>query len=175
MPWILDTNHTRIGFAVKHMMISTVRGEFKQFSGTVSLDPQDFTRSSVSGEIEVESIDTNNADRDKHLRTNDFLDAPNHPKITYQSTRIEPKDEETYLVYGDLTIRGIKKEIVLEAEFNGVHKSPWGQTVAGVSVTGSLNRRDFDVHFNATLETGGVVVSDKVKIEIEAEAIWQDA
>lgn len=174
MPWTLDPLHTQIGFSVKHMMVSTVRGQFKQYSGSLDLDKDDFTRSSVSGEIEVASIDTGIVDRDNHLRNNDFFDAPNHPKILYKSTRIEAKDEDTYLVYGDLTIRGVTKEIVLEAEFNGIAKNPYGQTITGVSAHGTINRKDFGVNFNALLETGGVALSEKVKIEIEAEAVWQE-
>jgi polyisoprenoid-binding protein YceI len=174
MPWILDPLHTHIGFSAKHMMVSTVRGQFKQYSGTLTLDKDDFTRTSVEGEIEVASIDTANADRDTHLRNNDFFDAPNHPKITYKSSRIERKDDDTYLVYGDLTIRGITKEVVLEAEYNGIAKNPYGQTITGVSAKGTINRKDFGVSFNALLETGGVAVSEKIKIEIEAEAVWQE-
>lgn len=174
MPWILDPLHTQIGFSVRHMMVSTVRGQFKTYSGTLQLDPDDFTRSRVSGEIEVASIDTGIADRDNHLRTNDFFDVANHPKILYQSTRIEPKDGQTFLVYGDLTLRGVTREIVLEAEFNGIAKNPYGKTITGVSAHGTLNRTDFGVNFNGLLETGGVALSEKVKIELEAEAVWQD-
>ncbi len=174
MPWILDPLHTQIGFSVRHMMVSTVRGQFKQYSGTLHLDKDDFTRSSVSGEIEVASIDTGIADRDNHLRNNDFFDVPNHPKILFKSTRVEHKEDNVYLVYGDLTMRGVTKEIELEAEFNGIAKNPYGQTITGVSANGTINRTDFGVNFNGILETGGVALSEKVKIHIEAEAVWQD-
>lgn len=175
MPWTLDPAHSRIGFSVKHMMVSTARGEFKSYSGSLNLDTEDFTRSSVEGEIEVASIDTGNADRDTHLRNNDFFDAPNHPKITFKSTRIERKAGDEYVVYGDLTIRGITKEVALDVETSGIHKNPWGQTVTGFSATGSINRKDFGVAFNAPLETGGVLVGEKVKLELDIEASLVEA
>jgi polyisoprenoid-binding protein YceI len=174
MPWKIDSVHTHIGFSVKHLMVTTVRGQFKAYTGTVNLDQQDFTKSSFTGEIDVASIDTNNADRDAHLRTNDFFDAPNHPKITFTSTKIERKGGDEYVVHGDLTIRGVTKPIELQAEYSGTAKSPFGHTVAGFTAHGQLSRKDFGVHFNAVLETGGVAVGDKVKIEIEAEAILSE-
>lgn len=171
MSWNIDSVHTHIGFSVKHLMVTTVRGQFKSFTGDVKLDPTDFTKSTFSGEIDVASIDTNNADRDNHLRNNDFFDAPNHPKITFTSTSIKAKGEGEYVVHGDLTIRGVTKPLELAVEFGGVAKSPYGHTVAGISAHGQISRKDFGVNFNAVLETGGVAVSDKVKIEIEAEVI----
>lgn len=175
MPWTLDPAHSRIGFSVKHMMVSTARGEFKSYSGSLNLDTEDFTRSSVEGEIEVASIDTGNADRDTHLRANDFFDAPTFPKITFKSTRIERKSGDEYVVYGDLTIRGITKEVALDVETSGIHKNPWGQTVTGFSATGSINRKDFGIAFNAPLETGGVLVGEKVKLELDIEASLVEA
>jgi len=175
MSWILDPVHSHIGFSVRHMMVTTVRGQFKQYRGTVRLDPKDFTRSSFEGEVDVASIDTGNGDRDNHLRTNDFFDAPNHPKLTFKSTRIEPKGGADYVVHGDLTMRGVTKPIALEVEFLGTSKNPYGKTVAGLSAHGTLNRKDFGIAFNAVLETGGVAVAEKVKIEIEAEAVYEEA
>lgn len=175
MPWNIDPAHTRVGFSVKHMMVSTVRGEFKSYSGKLDLDTEDFTRSSVEGEIEVASIDTRNADRDNHLRANDFFDAPNHPKITFKSTRIERKGDDEYAVHGELAIRGVTREVVLDVETSGIHKNPWGQTVTGFSATGTINRKDFGIDFNAPLETGGVLVGEKVKIELDVEASLVEA
>jgi len=178
MTWLIDDIHTHIGFSVKHMMVSTVRGQFKQYKGTLALDPADFTRSSFEGEIEVASIDTGNGQRDDHLRTSDFFDAVNHPKITFKSTRIEAKpgaSEGEYLVHGDLTIRGVTKPVALEVEFSGTAKNPWGKTVAGLSARATISRRDFGVSYNALLETGGVAVGEKVKIEIEAELVAQES
>ncbi len=172
MSWTIDKVHTHVGFSAKHMMVSTVRGQFREYRGTVRLDPKDFTRSSFEGEIDVASIDTGVADRDNHLRSNDFFDAPNHPKIAFKSTRIERKDDGEFLVHGDITIRGVTKPITLDVEFLGTSKNPYGKTVAGLSAHGTLNRKDFGVSFNALLETGGVAVSEKVKLEVELEAVY---
>ena len=174
MTWLIDDVHTHIGFSVKHMMVATVRGQFKAYRGTLALDPADFARSRFEGEIDVASIDTGNGQRDDHLRTGDFFDAANHPKITFKSTKIEPKSggsEDEYLVHGDLTIRGVTKPVALEVEYLGTSKNPWGKTVAGRSAHATINRRDFGVSYNALLETGGVAVGEKVKIEIEAELV----
>jgi len=175
MFWTLDNLHTHVGFAVKHMMVTTVRGQFKQYSGTLDLDPDDFTKSKFEGEIDVASVDTGNSQRDDHLRTNDFFDAPNHPKITFKSTRIEKKGGNEYVVHGDLTMRGVTKPIALDVEFHGVGKNMHGKTVAGLGATGTINRKDFGVNFNALLEGGGVALGEKVKIEIDAEVLASEA
>jgi len=169
MSWVIDKVHSHVGFTVRHMMVATARGQFKEYTGKLSLDPADFSKSVFEGEIDVASIDTGNADRDNHLRANDFFDVANHPKITFASTRIEAKGDG-YVVHGDLTIRGVTHAVALDVEYAGTSKNPYGQTVAGVSATGSLNRRDFGLVYNALLETGGVAVSDKVKLEIEVQA-----
>jgi polyisoprenoid-binding protein YceI len=174
MSWTIDTVHSHVGFSVKHMMVTTVRGQFRKYSGTVKLDPKDFTRSSFEGEIDVASIDTGVVDRDNHLRSNDFFDAPNHPKITFKSSRIEKKGEGEYAVHGDITVRGVTKPIALDVEFQGTAKNPYGKTVAGLSAHGTLNRKDFGVSFNALLETGGVAVGEKVKLEVEVEAVYAE-
>jgi polyisoprenoid-binding protein YceI len=173
--WIIDTAHTHVGFSVKHMMVTTVRGQFKSYRGALTLDVQDFARSRFEGEIDVASVDTGNADRDAHLRTSDFFDAPNHPTIAFKSTRIEPKSEGEYVVTGDLTIRGVTKPVTLEVELHGTSKNPYGKTVAGLSARGTINRKDFGVSFNALLETGGVAVGEKVKLEIDLEAVQVEA
>lgn len=175
MSWSIDDVHTHIGFSVKHMMVTTVRGQFKKYGGTIELDPKDFTRSSFAGEIEVASIDTGNAQRDEHLRTGDFFDVPNHPKITFRSTRIEAKGDQEYVVHGDLTMRGVTKPVALDVEFLGTSKNPWGKTVAGVSVRATINRKDFGVSYNAVLEAGGVAIGEKVKVEIDAELVAAEA
>jgi polyisoprenoid-binding protein YceI len=172
MSWTIDKVHTHVGFSVKHMMVSTVRGQFREYRGTLRLDPKDFARSSFEGEIDVASIDTGVVDRDNHLRSNDFFDAPNHPKIAFKSTRIERKDEGQYQVHGDISIRGVTRPITLDVEFLGTSKNPYGKTVAGLSAHGTLNRKDFGVSFNALLETGGVAVGEKVKLEVELEALY---
>jgi polyisoprenoid-binding protein YceI len=173
MVWVVDSTHTHVGFSVKHMMVTTVRGTFKEYSGTLQLDTENFASSKFEGEVDVASIDTQNADRDTHLRTNDFFDAPAFPKITFKSTKIAPKGDE-FVVTGDLTIRGVTKSVDFDVEFFGTSKNPYGQTVAGVSAKTTINRKDFGVSFNAVLETGGVAVGEKVKIEIELEATQKD-
>lgn len=171
MSWSIDPAHTHVSFSARHMMVTTVRGQFKQYRGTVNFDPAEFTRSSFEGEIDVASIDTGNTQRDDHLRNSDFFDAPNHPKITFKSTRIESKGDGEYVVHGDITIRGVTKPLALDVEFHGTSKNPWGQTVAGLSARATVNRKDFGVSYNAVLEAGGVAVSEKVKIEIDAELV----
>lgn len=174
MSWVIDSVHSHVGFTVKHMMVTTVRGQFKSYGATeTNLHPQDFTRSSFAGEIDVASIDTGNPDRDNHLRTNDFFDVPNHPKIAFKSTRIEKTDESEYQVTGDLTIRGVTQSVKLDVEYNGVAKNPYGKTVTGFSARGVINRKDFGVNFNALLETGGVAVGEKVKLEIDVELLQE--
>jgi len=172
--WLLDNVHTHVSFSVKHMMVTTVRGQFKSYRGTIGIDAKDFTRSRFEGEIDVASIDTGNADRDNHLRTNDFFDVANHPKITFKSTKIEAKGEGQFVVHGDITIRGVTKPVALDVEFHGTSKNPYGKTVAGIGVVGTINRKDFGVNFNALLETGGVAVGEKVKLELDIEATLAD-
>jgi polyisoprenoid-binding protein YceI len=171
MSWLIDDVHSHISFSVRHMMVTTVRGQFKKYRGVVHLDSDDFTKSTFEGEIEVASIDTGNAQRDDHLRNSDFFDAPNHPKITFKSRSVEPKGEGEYVVRGDLTIRGVSRPVALDVEYHGTSKNPWGKTVAGVSARGSIDRKEFGVSYNAVLEAGGVAIGDKVKIEIDAELV----
>jgi polyisoprenoid-binding protein YceI len=175
MSWNLDNSHSRIGFAVKHMMVSTVRGEFKSYTGSLSLDQNDFTRSTITGEIDVASIDTRDEGRDAHLKSADFFDVDNHPKISFKSTRIEAKGGNEYTVYGDLTIRGVTREIAVATEYTGTHKNPWGATVTGFSGSATINRKDFGLEWNVALETGGILVGEQVKLEIEAELSMQAA
>jgi len=175
MAWQVDSVHSHVGFSVKHMMVTTVRGRFTSYRGKVTLDPNDFSRSTFEGEIDVASIDTGNADRDAHLRTNDFFDVANHPKILFRSTSIEPKDDGEYIVHGDLTMRGVTKPVSLDVEFPGTSKNSIGVTIAGLSVRGTVNRKDFGVSFHAVLETGGVAVSDKVKLELDLQIAQVEA
>lgn len=173
MAWNLDSTHSHVGFSVKHMMVTTVRGQFKTYSAKFNLDATDFAKSTFEGEIDVASIDTANADRDVHLRTNDFFDAPNHPKITFKSTKIEPQGGNEFKVTGDFTLRGVTKPITLDVEFLGTSKNPYGKTVAGLSARGTVNRKDFGVNFNAVLETGGIAISDKVTLELDLQAVQE--
>ena len=175
MTWQLDSSHSTVGFSVKHMMIATVRGQFQRYTADLAIDLDDITRSQVSAEIEVASIDTREAKRDEHLRSGDFFDAAGHPTITFVSRRIERAGGDDYRLIGDLTIRGTTREVVLEAEFAGVHKDPWGNTRTGFTVTGAVDRKDFGLTWNAALETGGVLVGDKVKLSLDLEAVLQEA
>lgn len=166
----IDPSHSEIMFQVKHMMFAKVKGSFETFSGTIQLDPQDLTKSSVSVDVEPSSINTRDANRDAHLRSLDFFGVEQNPTMTFRSTRIEA-DGDDYKVYGDLTMNGTTKEIVLDAEFNGKGVSPMGPTVYAFSAEGKVNRKDWGMEWNAALEAGGVLVSDEVKIEVEVEAI----
>jgi len=168
--WDVDVGHSAIHFRVRHMVISKVSGRFAKWSGTIDLDDKDLTRSSVEVRIDASSIDTQVADRDTHLRSADFLDVARHPEIAFRSKRIE-KDGDGYRVVGDLDLHGVVREVALEAEFAGTGKDPWGNERAGFSARASLDRRDYGLVWNAALETGGVLVGEKVEIAIELEAV----
>ena len=170
MNWTIDGIHSHIGFSVKHMMVATVRGQFKQYRGTAAIDPTDFLRSQFAGEIDVASVDTGNEQRDGHLKSADFFDVENNPKITYKSTSVSVKGDEIVTV-GDLTIGGHTAPIELVWEFGGVAKDPWGNVKAGFEGTAVINRSDWGITWNAALETGGFLVSDKVTLELEISAI----
>jgi len=140
MAWQIDATHSHVGFSVKHMMVSTVRGQFKQYTGTLHIDGADFSRSKFEGEVDVASIDTGNSQRDDHLRSGDFFDAGNHPKIKFASTRIESKGDGEFIVHGDLTIRGTTLPVALDVEYQGTGKNPWGKTVTGFSAKTTIFR-----------------------------------
>ncbi len=172
--WDIDVGHSAIHFWVRHMVISKVHGRFAKWSGSIELDPQDLTRSSVDVHIDTASIDTQVADRDTHLKSADFLDVANHPELAFASKRIE-KLGEGYRVTGDLTIRGVTREVTLDAEYAGLAKDPWGNQRAGFSAKTALDRRDWGLTWNAALETGGLLVGEKVEISIELEAVKAQA
>jgi polyisoprenoid-binding protein YceI len=167
--WTIDQAHSAIGFTVRHVMISKVRGSFNAFSGsiTVSDDP---LQSAVNAEIDASSISTGDEQRDNHLRSADFFEADKHPKWTYASTSVDAKGSD-FVVHGNLTIHGVTRPVDLELEFNGVGGDPWGGTRAGFSASTEINRKDFGLEFNIPLEGGGVVVGDKIKVELEIEAV----
>lgn len=169
-PWDIDVGHSAIHFWVRHMIISKVHGRFARWSGTVQLDPQDLPASSVEVRIEAASIDTQVADRDAHLRSADFLDVARFPEITFRSRRVE-KAGAGFRIAGDLTIHGVTREAVLEAEYAGTVKDPWGNERSGFSARVALDRREFGLTWNAALEAGGVLVGEKVEISIELEAV----
>jgi polyisoprenoid-binding protein YceI len=171
--YVVDPVHSYVGFQVKHMMVTNVKGTFDTFEGTIDLDPADPTKSSVTFSIDVASINTKNEKRDTHLRTGDFFDVEHHPQITFKSKRIE-KREGGYTAVGDLTIRGVTKEVALPFVLNGPVANPWGQVVIGVEVDDiTVDRHDFGVSWNNALEAGGFVVGDEVTIQLQAEAAKQ--
>ncbi len=169
--WNIDASHSIAEFSVKHMMVSTVKGRFGTLEGAIEGDASDPLASSVHASIDVASITTNDEARDTHLRSDDFFNAEKFPKITFVSKRVERVDAENYRLVGDLTIRDVTKEVVLETEFEGQVADPWGNQRAGFTATTQFRRRDFGVNFNGLLETGGVIVSDKVKITLHIEAV----
>ncbi len=167
--WNLDQAHSEIKFKVKHLVVSTVTGQFTSFSGTVESEKPDFSDAKISFEANVNSIDTKNEQRDGHLKSPDFFDAANYPLLTFTSASIMKKSENEYIVTGDITIRGTKKEITLNVTHNGTTKGFGGVDVAGFEITGKLNRFDFGLQWNALTEVGGIVVGDEVRIDITAE------
>lgn len=173
MAWQIDSAHSHVQFSVRHMMISTVRGRFNEFSGTVAFDEGSPTSSTVDVTIDVASIDTREQQRDEHLRSPDFFDAANFPNMTFKSKRIEQADDNNGRLIGDLTIKDITKEVALDVEYAGQAQSPWGTTNAGFSASGSIDRKEFGLTWNQALETGGILVGDKIKIDIEVELIKQ--
>lgn len=173
MPWQIDPTHTSVEFAVRHLMVTTVKGTFRKVSGTIDFDEADFARSSVEVAIDAASIDTGEPKRDGHLRSPDFLDVENFPVITFRSRRIEPKGNGHHRIVGDLTIRGVTREVVLEAAYAGQQKDPWGNLRAGFSATTVINRDEYGAAWNVPLEAGGVVVGEQVRISLDVEAIKQ--
>lgn len=175
--WKIDPAHSSVEFAVKHMMFTTVRGRFKSFSGTITVDEDAPESSSAEVEIDAASIDTGVEDRDEHLRSEDFLDVERYPTITFRSKRVEGAlDEEgsRFRVVGDLTIRDTTMEVTLDAIFEGVGKDPWGGQRAGFAATTEIDRRDWGLRWNQTLETGGILVGHNVRIELDVQAVKQE-
>lgn len=173
MTWQIDASHSTVQFSVRHMMISRVRGRFESFSGTVEFDEQEPTNSAVTVQIDAASINTQDAKRDGHLTSPDFLDVAQFPHLTFTSKRVEKIDDSHGRIIGDLTIHGVTNEAVLEVEYAGQAKSPWGTTSAGFSAETKINRKDWGLTWNVPLETGGVLVGEEVTIAIELEIVKQ--
>jgi polyisoprenoid-binding protein YceI len=174
MTWQLDTAHTEIGFSVRHMMITTVRGTFGAAQATVDLDPENLAASSVEASIDASSVNTGEAQRDGHLRSADFFDVENHPKITFKSKSVQT-DGSHRKVTGDLTIRGTTKSVTLSGEHQGPSKDPWGMSRVGFSLSGEIDREEFGLKWNQALEAGGVLVAKKVKLNLEIQVIDKPA
>jgi len=173
MSWTIDTVHSQISFSVRHMMISNAQGRFEAFSGTVDFNEANPTASSVSVTIDAGSINTREAQRDGHLKSPDFLNVAEFPTITFKSNRVEKIDDNHGKIYGDLAIHGVTKEVVLDVEYAGIAKSPFGTTNAGFSATTKISRKDWNLNYNMALETGGWLVGDQININIDLEIVKQ--
>ena len=169
--WALDPTHSELGFKVRHMMITNVKGEFRKFDGSLLTEGSDFTKSSIDVTIDASSIFTNEDKRDDHLKSGDFFDVENYPTLLFQGKSFKKLYDDEYKLKGVLTIKGVSKEIELDVEFGGINKDPWGNEKAGFSVEGKINRKDFGLNWNAALETGGVLVSEEVKISAEVQFV----
>jgi polyisoprenoid-binding protein YceI len=169
--WNIDTSHSGVHFSVRHMLVSKVRGHFARYSGVARIDEADMTHSQVEVRIEAGSIDTGVADRDAHLRSADFLGVEQFPEIHFRSKRIEKLAETDYAVVGDLTIRGNTREVTLNVEYSGRARDPWGGERIGFIAKTSLDRKDFGLTWNQVLETGGLVVGDRLDIDLDVEAV----
>jgi polyisoprenoid-binding protein YceI len=169
--WNIDGAHSGINFSIRHMVVSKVRGRFGKFSGTVDLDAADLTRSTINVAIDAASIDTGTVQRDHHLRSADFFDVERFPELRFRSTRIERAGGDRYRVVGELTIRDVTRDVTLDVEYGGQAKDPWGNERAGFLAKASIDRKDFGLGWNQVLEAGGLLVGDRVDIELEVQAV----
>jgi polyisoprenoid-binding protein YceI len=169
--WDLDPAHTGLRFSSRHAMVATVRGGFKAFSGALHFDADQIEKATAEVTIDASSVDTGNDQRDGHLRSGDFLEVEKHPTITFTTTRVEPVDEETFRLVGDLTIKEISREVAVTVETLGLSPDPWGNTRAGFEGKAEINRKDWGLEWNVALETGGILVGDKVKLTLDVSAI----
>jgi polyisoprenoid-binding protein YceI len=169
--WNIDAAHSGINFSIRHMVVSKVRGRFTKFTGTVRLDDGDLTRSIVVAGIDATSIDTGTAQRDAHLRSPDFFDVERFPELRFVSTRIEKAADDRYRVVGDLTIRDVTREVTLDVEYAGRGKDPWGNERVAFAAKTAIDRKDFGLGWNQVLEAGGVLVGDRVEIELDVQVV----
>lgn len=167
--WVLDSSHSRLGFSVSHLVVSSVSGRFKQFNGKVELDEANLTKSQVDITIKADSIDTDDAKRDEHLRSPEFFDAKKFPTLHFKSSKITKAGGKKFKVAGDLTIHGVTKPVTLDAVLSEPVKNPWGKIVRSVKMSGKIKRGDFGLTWNKALDAGGVVVGDEVTLDIQAE------
>lgn len=171
--WAVDTAHSSIDFSIRHMMIAKVKGSFESFEAIIEANPEDLTSANINFSIDLASITTRNTDRDNHLRSADFFDTDNMPKLTFEAKQITSTDSNEYDVVGDLTLHGVTRSEKFAVIFEGTGKDPWGNTKVGFSATGAIKRSDYGLTYNAALETGGIMIGDEVKITIEIEASQQ--
>lgn len=172
--WTIDPVHSGVEFAVKHMMVSTVKGRFGSFEGKIQLNEADPASSSVTGSVDTASVDTSETQRDAHLRSDDFFGAEQYPKMTFRSTKVEHIEGDRWQITGDLTIRDVTKEVILDTEYEGQIKDVWGKQRAAFNAETVLNRKDFGLTYNALLEAGGVAVGDKVRVTLNIAAVRND-
>lgn len=171
--WTLDPSHSELLFKVRHLMITNVKGEFRKFDATILSESSDFSKAKVNATIDASSIFTNSTDRDNHLKSADFFDVENYKELAFEGTSFNKLDDENYELKGILTMKGISKEITLDVEFGGLITDPYGQQKAGFSVSGKFNRKDWGLNWNAALETGGVMVSEEVRVNGELQFLMQ--
>jgi polyisoprenoid-binding protein YceI len=171
--WAIDPAHSEISFKVKHLMITNVKGVFKEFSGSAIATGNDFITSEIDFSVNTASVDTGSADRDGHLKSADFFEVEKYPVMTFKGTSLKKSDDSNYVLNGDLTIKGVTKPVKLNVEFSGTMKDPWGNQKAGYSVSGKINRKDWGLNWNAALEAGGVLVSDEVTINADVQLVKQ--
>ena len=170
--WAIDPTHSEIGFKVKHMMFTNVSGKFETYDATITTEDYDFTKAAIEFSANIDSINTGNADRDNHLKSADFFDAEKNPKLTFVSSSLT-KSGDDYQLVGELTIHNVTKTVKLETEVSGLLKDPWGNTKVAFNISGKINRADFGLTWNSALETGGVLVSEEVKLNIELQLLKQ--
>jgi polyisoprenoid-binding protein YceI len=166
--WQIDASHSAVNLSVRHLMVSKVRGRFSSFEGTITIG-DDLAGTTVVADVDTASVDTNDETRDQHLRNADFFDVERYPTMSFRSTKVE-SDGDEYRLHGELTIKDVTRPVVFDVEFGGVTEDPWGNTKAGFDAKATVNRKDFGLTWNAPLETGGVLVGDKVTIELDIEA-----
>lgn len=167
--WAVDPTHSEINFKVKHMMFTNVSGGFKEFEATAETESEDFDSVTFNFQAKTASINTGNSERDGHLKSGDFFDAENHPEISFKSTSYEKDENGEFTLKGDLTLRGVSKPVTLKGEFHGTAVDPWGNKRAGFGISGKINRKDWGLNWNSALETGGVLVGEEVKLNIELQ------
>ncbi len=172
--WAIDPTHSEIHFKVKHLMITTVTGSFKNFTAAAETDSEDFSNAAISFSADTTSVDTGSEQRDGHLKSADFFDAEKFPKLSFISTSYTKKGDNEFALTGDLTIKDITKPVTLTVEFGGVAKDPWGNTKAGFTLSGKINRKDFGLSWNAATEAGGLLVSEDVKLLAEIQLVRQN-
>jgi polyisoprenoid-binding protein YceI len=167
--WKIDTTHSNIGFKIKHMMFTNVKGNFNSYSASVEMPESNFEKAKLTFEADASSINTNNADRDNHLKSADFFDAEQFPTVKFESTNISKKSDNGYAVTGNLTMHGVTQPVTLNAEYSGLMKDPWGNTKLALSLEGKVNRKEWGLNWNSALESGGVLVSENVNFDIETQ------